>query len=100
MEVKNMDEQEEKNKSDGFFKKQAEKGKNALKDDLKKKAKQGIKKFILTHPHVVAIALLVILIVVVVIVFIAGALKIVEDWKESNTNGAKAIAVKYTARKQ
>lgn len=90
-----MDEQEEKNRSDSFFKQQAAKGKDAIKDEAKKQAKKKIVQFLVANPAVLITIVAVIAIVILLVVFFAGSLYVVDKWKESDVNDAKQGAISY-----
>lgn len=91
-----MDEEQQNNSEDGFFKRQASKAKDKAKDEAKKAAKKtgkAILKVILKNPYV----LMAIGIVLVLIILFAGFMKIIDDWGANNANEAKAGAVSMNA---
>ncbi len=94
-----MDEQqEERNQSQSFTKQQMNKGKEKLKEEGKKKAKQKIIQFLAANPHVVVTLLAILAVVIVLTIFIGGAVYVVDKWQENGVNDSKqqAMEISYT----
>lgn len=89
------EEQEERNQSESFTKQQINKGKDKLKEEGKKQAKQKIIKFLAANPEVLAVFAIVLVVVILLVIFLGGSLYVVNKWKEENVNGAKTSAMVY-----
>lgn len=86
-----MDEQEAKNQEDSFFKEEENKGMETAKNEGKKKA---INKFIsFIGKKKLFIIGIIIIAVIIVLLLLAGALYLIEHWKEDNVNSAKPQAI-------
>ena len=90
-----MDDQEVKNKSEGFVKSKAHEGKEIVKDQAKKQAKKKIIQFLISNPEVLLAIIIAIVVVIVLVVLIGGAVYVIDKWKTDNVNGAKQAAITY-----
>lgn len=90
------EDQDEKNQSESFTKQQMRRGKDKLKDEGKKQAKQKLLKLILSNPKVALALVAVLLLVVLIVVFIGGAAYVLNVHEEKSTSGAKAQAVEIS----
>lgn len=92
------EEKEERNNSESFEKQQYNKGKEKLKDKLKKQEKQKIIEFLVTNPEVLLAIVIAIAVAIIGLVFFGGALYVVEKWQDDNVNNSKqqAVEISYT----
>lgn len=89
---------EEKNRSDSFTKQQIDKGKEKLKDETKKKAKQQVLKFLIANPEVVLVLLGIIVFIIVMLILLSAfenSLGINTAWGMSKAKDAE-IRVIYS----
>lgn len=88
-----MDEEQQNNSEDGFFKRQASKAKDKAKDEAKKQGKKKIVSLIVAHPIGVLAVLGVILIVTVIVILLAGFHSIITYDSAKDASDAKKSAV-------
>lgn len=91
-----MDEQEQQNQQDSFLKQQGSKAKDKLKDDIKKKSKQGLKKLFKILPLPVKVILISIVGGISILLFLVMAFYVVKKGGEDKTNSAAENAVSTT----
>lgn len=90
---------DEENNNNGFFKEQAYKAKEKLKDEGKKQAKKKLIQLIASHPMGALIVLGVIVAVIIIVVLFAGFEDIIIfDWAQDTSNAKKtAINLSLTS---